>query len=57
MVETAAPSERQIEEHASARRARREAYEVRGKKIVGRIKELVREGNVRHAVTKNEEAE
>ena len=55
MVETAAPPERQIEEHTSGSRTRREAYKVRGEKIVGKIKELLHEGNVRHVVIKSEE--
>lgn len=54
MVETAAPPERQIEEHTSGPRTR-EAYKVRGEKIVGKIKELLHEGNVRHVVIKSEE--
>jgi len=55
MIETAAPPERQIEENAGQSRARREAYKVRGEKIVGKIKELVHEGNVRHVVIKNDD--
>lgn len=55
MVETTAPPERQIEEHTSEPRARREAYKVRGERIVEKVKELVHEGNVRHVVIKNEE--
>mgnify|MGYP001347605612 CR=1 FL=1 len=55
MVETGAPPERQIEELTSGSKTRREEYEVRGEKIVGKIKELLHEGNVRHVVIKNEE--
>ena len=55
MIETAVPPERQIEEQTSGPRTRREAYKVRGERIVGKIKELVREGNVRHVVIKSEE--
>jgi hypothetical protein len=55
MVETTAPPERQIEERGSESRTRREAYQVRGEKIVGKIKELLHEGNVRHVVIKNDE--
>lgn len=55
MAETTAPPERQIEEHASGSRTRREAHKVRGERIVEKIKELVHEGNVRHVVIKSEE--
>jgi hypothetical protein len=55
MVQTAAPPERQIEEQTSGARTRREAYGVRGEKIVGKIKELLHEGNVRHVVIKSDE--
>lgn len=54
MVETTAPPERRIEGHTSDR-TRREAYKVRGEKIVAKIKELVHEGNVRHVVIKNDD--
>jgi hypothetical protein len=55
MVETAAPPERRIEEHTSGPETRREEYKVRGEKIVGKIKELLHEGNVRHVVIKNDD--
>jgi hypothetical protein len=55
MAETTAPPERQIEEHTSEPRTRREEHEVRGEKIVAKIKELLHEGNVRHVVIKNDE--
>jgi hypothetical protein len=55
MAETAASPERQIGEEESESRTRREAHKVRGEKIVEKIKELLREGNVRHVVIKNEE--
>jgi hypothetical protein len=55
MTPTTAPPERQIEEHTSAKRTRHEEYKVKGEKIVAKIRELVREGNVRHVVIKNEE--
>jgi hypothetical protein len=56
MTPTAAPPERQIEEHTSGKRTRREEYKVRGEKIVGKVRELLHEGNVRHVVIKNEDA-
>jgi hypothetical protein len=55
MSETAAPPERQIEEDTSEPKTRREKHEVRGDKIVAKIKELVHEGNVRHVVIKNDD--
>jgi len=55
MIETTAPPERQIEEHTSEPRTHREEHRVRGDKIVGKIKELVHEGNVRHVVIKNDD--
>ena len=55
MVKTAAPPERRIEENTSTSETRREEYKVRGEKIVGKIKELLHEGNVRHIVIKNDE--
>ena len=55
MSPTVAPPERQIEEHASAKRTRREEYKVRGEKIVAKIRELLHEGNVRHVVIKNDD--
>jgi hypothetical protein len=55
MSPTAAPPQRQIEEHTHAKRTRREEYRVRGEKIVGKIRELLHEGNVRHVVIKNDE--
>lgn len=55
MVETTAPPERQLEEETSGPRTRRERHEVRGEKIVSKIKELLHEGNVRHVVIKNDE--
>jgi len=55
MSPTAAPPERQLEEHTSAKRTRREEYKVRGEKIVSKIRELLHEGNVRHVLIKNEE--
>ncbi|HUP51715.1 MAG TPA: DUF4342 domain-containing protein, partial [Longimicrobiales bacterium] len=47
--------ERQIGEHGSESRTRRDAYKVRGEKIVEKVKELLHEGNVRHVVIKNDE--
>jgi len=55
MIETAAPPERQIEENAGQSRTRREAYKVRGEKIVEKIKELIHKGNVRHVVIKHDD--
>jgi hypothetical protein len=55
MSPTTAPPERQIEEHTSAKKTRREEYKVRGEKIVAKIRELLHEGNVRHVVIKNDE--
>jgi hypothetical protein len=55
MIETSLPPERQIEEHTSEPRTRRDAYKVRGEKIVSKVKELLHEGNVRHVVIKNDE--
>jgi hypothetical protein len=55
MAETTAPPERQIGEQGSESRTRREAYKVRGEKIVEKVKELLHEGNVRHVVIKNDE--
>jgi hypothetical protein len=48
MTETMAPPERQIE-------GEKETHEVRGEKIVAKLKELLHEGNVRHVVIKNED--
>lgn len=55
MPTTAAPPERQIEEHASVKRTRREEYTVRGERVVAKIRELLHEGNVRHVVITSEE--
>ncbi len=55
MTATVASPERQIEEHTSAKRTRREEYKVQGEKIVAKVRELVREGNVRHVVIKNDQ--
>jgi hypothetical protein len=54
MVDTMAPPEREIESDAGGK-TRRERYEVRGDKIVAKLKELFHEGNVRHVVIKNED--
>ncbi len=54
-MDAAAPPERRIEEHTSGSKTRREEYKVRGEKIVGKIKELLHEGNVRHIVIKNDD--
>jgi hypothetical protein len=54
MAETAAPPE-EIGGEGSESRTRREAHQVRGEKIVEKIKELLHEGNVRHVVIKNDE--
>ena len=48
MTETMAPPERRIEGET-------ETHQVRGEKIVAKLKELVHEGNVRHVVIKNED--
>jgi hypothetical protein len=55
MTPTTAPPDRQIEEHTSAKKTRREEYKVRGEKIVAKIRELLHEGNVRHVVIKNDD--
>jgi hypothetical protein len=38
-----------------ARRSRTEEFQVSGEKLVARLKELVRQGNIRHITIKNEE--
>ena len=55
MVETTAPPERQIEDHSSESKTRREEHKVKGEKIVEKLKELLHQGNVRHIVIKNDE--
>jgi Domain of unknown function (DUF4342) len=55
MAETTAPPERQIEEHTSEPKTRREQHKVQGEKIVAKIKELLHQGNVRHIVIKNDD--
>jgi hypothetical protein len=55
MAATAAPPERQIEEHTSTKRTRRDEYKVRGEKVVTKIREVLYEGTVRHVVIKNDE--
>jgi hypothetical protein len=55
MLETATPTERRIESEGARSDERREAYKVRGDKIVGKIKELLHEGNVRHLVIKSDD--
>jgi len=55
MVETMNSPEAGAEERAGRGRAGREEYRVRGEKIVGKLKELLHEGNIRHVVIKNEE--
>lgn len=55
MSEIAAPPERQIEADPSESKTGRERHEVRGDKIVAKLKELFHEGNVRHVVIKNDE--
>ena len=50
MTEATAPPERQI-----GTQTRREEHKVKGEKVIGKIKELLHEGNVRHVVIKNEE--
>jgi hypothetical protein len=55
MTTRVAGPDRQIEEHTSGKRARRDEYKVRGEKAVAKLKELLHEGNVRHVVLKNEE--
>ena len=51
MTDTGAPDERQIENPANDR----EKHKVSGDKVIGKIKELLHEGNVRHVVIKNDE--
>lgn len=55
MTETNTPPERQIGDPGSESRTRRDAYKVRGEKIVEKVKELLHEGNVRHVVIKNDD--
>jgi hypothetical protein len=55
MVETMAPPDRQIESDAGESGTSRERHEVRGDKIVAKLKEIIHEGNVRHVVIKNED--
>jgi hypothetical protein len=50
-----APPERRIAGDTDGPKTRREEYKVRGERIVGKIKELVHEGNVRHVVIKNDD--
>jgi len=51
MTDTDAPDEPQLENPEG----RREKHRVSGDSVVGKIKELIREGNVRHVVIKNGE--
>ena len=51
MTDTGAPGERPIENAAGDR----EKHQVCGDKVIGKIKELLHEGNVRHVVIKNDE--
>lgn len=55
MAETTAPPERQLEEETSGRRTRRERYRVKGDRVIGKIRELLHQGNVRHVVIRNED--
>jgi len=55
MTATMAAPERQLEEHTSGKKTRRQEYKVRGEKAVAKIKEVLHEGNVRHVVLKNDE--
>lgn len=41
----------------SEQRVRTEEYQVSGEKLLGKVKELVREGNVRRIVIKNEKGQ
>ena len=54
MADTTAPPERQIEEHTSSAKTRRDEYRVRGDRIMAKLRELLHEGNVRHIVIKND---
>jgi hypothetical protein len=49
MTET--PNDPQVEDSADGR----ERYKVAGEKVISTIKKLIREGNVRHVVIKNDE--
>ena len=51
MTDTDAPDAPQLEDPE----CRREKHRVSGDSVIGKIKELIREGNVRHVVIKNEE--
>lgn len=55
MTDTNTPPERQIGEQGSESRTRRDAYKVRGERMVEKVKELLHEGNVRHVVIKNDD--
>lgn len=55
MERTTASSEQQAHEREAGRGPRREQHRVPGERVIGKIKELVREGNVRHVVIKNED--
>lgn len=50
-----ASDDQDIGSGAAGSGARREQHDVKGEDVIGRIKELVREGNVRHVVIKNED--
>ena len=51
MTDTDAPDEPQLENPEDGR----EKHRVSGDSVIAKIKELIREGNVRHVVIKNEE--
>lgn len=44
-----------LEEEAGKERGRGERYRVEGEKLLTKVKELIREGNVRRIIIKNEE--
>ena len=51
MTDAEAPNEQQNDQESSGR----ERHRVAGDKVIGKIKELLHEGNVRHVVIKNDE--
>lgn len=55
MVPTTSSDDQQMEGGAAEGSTRREQHSVKGENVIGKIKEIVREGNVRHVVIKNEE--
>lgn len=55
MVPTTTSDDGRTEHGAAGGGPERERHRVRGEDVIAKIKEIVREGNVRHVVIKNEE--